>query len=394
MSSQNNNGSARGRFGGGMVPFIRRTLGPKRVIAFAILGLLGWWAVQGKGGTPDPTDPANHLGHGAVIIDSAILVLREGLETILVLAAVTASFRGERTRMRRPVAAGGAAAFAATVATWFVAIAITSAVGAASLDLQAATGLIAIAVLLLVMNWFFHKVYWTGWIANHHKRRNRLLAAAGEAGVRRTMLGFALLGFTSVYREGFEVVVFLQSLRLRYGSGTVLQGVAIGLALIAVVGIATFALNRHLPYKKMLVATGVLLGVVLLVMVGESVQEMQQAGWLATTPLPGINVPGWLGLWFSVFPNWQTVGAQVLAAVIVIGSYVAAERRVHRRVVVREDPIAPKPAVSAGVAGAEVKVQAPGADTAPVTPTDNHAARRVRGVPRATSHGVAVVRSR
>jgi high-affinity iron transporter len=341
MSSQKTVSPTGRAFGGGMVSFMRRTFG-RRTLAFAVLALLGWRFAVSHGGPQDPTQPGTHLGHGAVVIDSAILVLREGLETILVLAAVTASFRGERSRMRRPVAAGGAVAFAAAVATWFVAIAITSAVGAASLDLQAATGLIAIAVLLVVMNWFFHKVYWTGWIAHHHKRRRRLMAAAGEAGTRRTMLGFALLGFTSVYREGFEVVLFLQNLRLRYGSTTVLEGVGVGLVMVAVVGVLTFALHRHLPYKKMLVATGVLLGVVLLVMVGESVQEMQQAGWVSTTSI-GVSVPGWLGLWFSVFPNWETVGAQVLAAAIVIGSYVAAERRVHRRSVVDDAPVEVKP---------------------------------------------------
>ena len=329
MSSLSTIEPVRRRVGGGMVPSLRRILGTRQLIAGGLAVLLIWAVSGSRGGTPDPaTTP--HLGHGAVVIDSAILVLREGLETILVLAAVTASFRGERGRMRRPVAAGGLAAFLATVATWFAAIAITTAVGAASLDLQAGTGLLAIVVLLVVMNWFFHKVYWTGWISHHHKRRRRLLAQAGSAGARRTMLGFAALGFTSVYREGFEVVLFLQNLRLRYGGSTVLEGVALGLSGVLAIGVVTFLVHRKLPYKKMLVATGVLLGVVLLVMVGESVQEMQQAGWIATTPVPGVHVPAWLGLWFSVFPNWETIGAQVLAAAVVIGSYLAAERRLHR----------------------------------------------------------------
>jgi high-affinity iron transporter len=351
---------------GGMVSSIRRAAGGKRFLAVAILLLVAWRVLGAHGGTPDPTNPTTHLGHGAVILDSAILVLREGLETILVLAAVTASFRGERSRLGRPVAAGGALAFAASVATWFIAIAITAAVGAGSLDLQAATGLLAIAVLLVVMNWFFHKVYWTGWISHHHKRRRQLLADAAHASARRTMLGLALLGFTSVYREGFEVVLFLQNLRLRYGSTTVLQGVAIGLAAVAVVGSLTFVLHRRLPYKKMLVATGVLLGVVLLVMVGESVHEMQQAGWIATTPIARVHVPGWLGIWFSIFPNWQTVGAQLLAAALVIGSYVAAERRLHRR-----------PSVEA--ASSAVKSRPAEADGGTMSPIDQRS-RRPNGV--------------
>ena len=109
-----------------------------------------------------------------------------------------------------------------------------------------------------------------------------------------------------------------------------LEGVALGLLGVAVIGWLTFGLQRRLPYKKMLVATGVMLGVVLLVMVGESVQELQQAGWIGTTSL-GFSLPGWMGLWFSIFPNLETILAQVLAAVIVIGSYFLAEELKVRR---------------------------------------------------------------
>ena len=152
--------------------------------------------------------------------------------------------------------------------------------------------------------------------------------------MQRAILGLVLLGFTSVYREGFEVVLFLQNLRLRYGSGVVLEGVVVGLLLVAAIGWLTFGLQSKLPYKQMLVATGVMLGVVLLVMVGESVQELQQAGWIGTTPI-NVAIPGWMGLWFAVFPNVQTIVAQAVAAVLVVGSYFLAEelrvRRPRRR---------------------------------------------------------------
>ena len=303
-------------------------------LAALIIGLLVWQIINAGGGTPDPTGPNTHLGHLAVVLDSGVLVLREGLETILVLAVLTASMRGANRTYRKPLSAGAALGFGVAVITWFAAITITSAVGPSSLDLQAATGLLAIAVLLVVMNWFFHRVYWTGWISHHNKKRQQLVGDAGSVSAQRTMLGLALLGFTSVYREGFELVLFLQNLRLRYGSGVVLEGVAIGLVFVAVIGYATFGLQRRLPYKRMLVATGILLGAVLLVMVGESVQELQQAGWIDTTSLH-IALPGWMGLWFSIFPNVQTIAAQAIAAVLVIGSYFLAEeirvRRPRRR---------------------------------------------------------------
>jgi len=258
----------------------------------------------------------------AMVLSTGVLVFREGLEAILVLAAVTAGMaRGSQRNHLCAVPVGGTAAFVATVATWFLVVAIIAHISAPELAIQAATGLLAVVVLLVVMNWFFHKFYWTGWIANHSNRRKRLMETADGAS-SGTFFGLALLGFTAVYREGFEIVLFLQDLRLRAGSGVILEGTVIGLGLTLIVAALTFLAHKKMPYKKMLVVTGVLLGGVLLVMVGESVQEMQQAGWLATTPI-GVNLPGWLGLWFSVFPNVQSLTAQALAASLVIGSYVS-----------------------------------------------------------------------
>ena len=90
--------------------------------------------------------------------------------------------------------------------------------------------------------------------------------------------GLIVLGFASVYREGFEIVLFLQNMRIAYGTSVILPGIAIAAALVAIVAAITFLNHRRLPYKRMLVVTGVMLGVVLVVMVGEQVQEMQQAG--------------------------------------------------------------------------------------------------------------------
>lgn len=295
-------------------------------MAGAGAGLLVYLAATAKGGVPDPT-ATSHLSRGAVILNSGLLVFREGLEAILVLAAVTASFMGANASKRRPVAVGAGLSFVAVVLTWFVADWLIGALGGPGLDIQAATGLLAVAVLVVVMNWFFHRVYWTGWIAHHHKRRRALLA--GSDG-RTLTFGLLALGFTAIYREGFEIVLFLQALRLRYGSAVVLEGVAIGLAFTAAVGILTFVAHRKLPYRRMLVLTGVMIGFVLIVMVGESAEELQLAGWLPTTQL-GVSFPGWVRTWLALSPTVETIAAQVLAAAAVIGSYLIAEQvRVKR----------------------------------------------------------------
>ncbi len=312
--------------------------------------ILGW---HSAGGTADPSVPGNHMSRTTAVINSAILVFREGLETILVLAAITASFLGDNRVYRRPVAIGGAAGLAATVLTWFAAIWIIGAFGGSGLALQAATGLPAIIVLLIVMNWFFHKVYWTGWISHHHKRRRGLLSSTREEHMRRALLGFGLLGFTSIYREGFEVVIFLQSLRVTFGSSVVLEGVALGGLFTAAVGVLTFALHQKLPYKRLLIITGAMLLVVLFVMVGEEVQEMQLAHWIPTTPI-GVQIPGWAGQWFSLFGNVETIVAQLVAVGIVVGSYFAAQYlRVWRprRRGLEPASIASRPPVRGALAG-------------------------------------------
>jgi high-affinity iron transporter len=297
------------------------------VCALAIVAVLVWQGVTAQG-NPNPTAP--HTSPTAAVLDIAVLVFREGLESILVLAAIVASMRGERESQRRPIIIGAAGAGVGTLITWFVAVGIVSNLGTSvsALNLQAATGLLAVVVLLVVMNWFFHKVYWGGWIAMHNRNKKNLLNRASESEIskRRLMWGLVLLGFASLYREGFEVVLFLQTYYLQMGGKTVLTGALFGLFFTAIVAVLTFVAHKKLPYRKMLVATGVMLGFVLLVMVGEQAFEMQQAGWIRTTQIDSLAkiIPPWAGVWFSVFPTVQTLVAQALAAVLVIGSYFAA----------------------------------------------------------------------
>jgi high-affinity iron transporter len=286
------------------------------------------WQGMAAHGAPDPMQP--NTSPTVAFLDIGVLVFREGLECILVLAAITASMTGKKRTYRKPVAAGAGMAFVATLITWLIAVRIVRSLSdnVPALDLQAATGLLAVIVLLVIMNWFFHKIYWGGWIRAHNRRRKTLLADASADEISRTRLwwGLILLGFTSLYREGFEVVLFLQSYYLRLGGGVVLKGALLGLVLTGMVAVLTFILQQRLPYRKMLITTGILLGVVLLVMVGEQAQEMQLAHWIPTTEISSLKsyMPPWMGLWFAVFPTTETLAAQLIAAVLIVGSYYAA----------------------------------------------------------------------
>src|SRR5438046_1878547 len=140
------------------------------VAALCVVAMLVWQGVTAHG-APDPTRP--DTSPTVAFLDIGILVFREGLECILVLAAITATMTGPKRAHRKPVAAGAGVAFVATLITWFIAVGVVDSLSdnVRALDLQAATGLLAVVVLLIIMNWFFHKIYWGGWIRAHSRRR-------------------------------------------------------------------------------------------------------------------------------------------------------------------------------------------------------------------------------
>src|SRR3984893_15513360 len=310
---------------------IRPTLQTLLLIgAGLVAGIFVWQGITTHG-APDPTLP--HTSRAVASLDIGVLVFREGLECILVLSAIMASMVGPNAYQRKPVAVGVGVGISATLVTWFVAVGIIKDLSQniSALDLQAGTGLLAVVVLVVIMNWFFHKVYWGGWICFHNRRKKSLLNDAQGSQISQTSLlwGLGLLGFSSFYREGFEVVLFLQSYHLRMGNGPVLIGAIIGMFLSGLVAVLTFFAHRRLPYRNMLVLTGAMLGFVLLVMVGEQAQEMQLANWIPATKIDWLAnfPPDWMGVWFSFYPTVETLTAQGLAAALVVGSYFIARRQ-------------------------------------------------------------------
>jgi high-affinity iron transporter len=267
----------------------------------------------------------------SVVTNAAIIVFREGLEAVLILAALMASLVGGQRHFRRPIFAGVGLALVASAVTWVVAQTVLTSLAAYGEKLEAVVSLVAIGVLLLILNWFYHRVYWQENLQGLHRKKRRVLAGAGLSLAAAQVVGLVLLGFSSVYREGFETVLFLQAMTLEAGALTVLEGVALGLLGVVAVFVLVIALERRLPHKKMLIATGLLITWVLVVMVGTTVQTMQKVGWVAVTPIEGLELPYWAGLWLGIFPTWQGVLAQAAAAAFVLGSYFAAEHVRRRR---------------------------------------------------------------
>jgi high-affinity iron transporter len=122
----------------------------------------------------------------------------------LILAAITASMVGVMARRRRSVLIGAMIGLVLSIVTWGVAQLVLGQLGRYGEKLEAVVGVIAIVVLLYVMNWFFHKVYWTDHIRKFHNRRRKLVGETDEedeSGARigfwsAQAFGFALLGLS------------------------------------------------------------------------------------------------------------------------------------------------------------------------------------------------------
>jgi len=158
-------------------------------------------------------------------------------------------------------------------------------------------------------------------------RHRRVLALRSTAG---PALALGLLGFTAIYREGFETVIYLQALRLDAGTGTVLQGVLLGILLTGLLALLMFRLRRRLPYRAIVVIAAGGIALLAVIVAGQAARAAQAAGWLAVSPVD-IDLPAWTGPWLGLYPATQTLIAQLVAVVgIVALGLVVRARREHR----------------------------------------------------------------
>jgi high-affinity iron transporter len=274
----------------------------------------------------------------AAFVNAFVIVFREGLEAVLILAALLGSLKAPAVRhLRQPLWVGAAASFVATIITFMVMSRILNAFAVFGEKLEALVSVIAVAVLLVIMNWFFHNVYWNDHLANFHKKKHSLMGANVGQGI-----GLMVLGFTAMYREGFETVLFMQSLVLQSGTWIVVSGACLALVLVSLVGVLVFVMQTKLPHKKMLIATGGMICVVLFVIVGNTTHLLQVVGWLPIHPLP-FALPYWSGLWFGTYATLEGISLQIIAVTFVIGSYVVAEglkrRELNRKLESQGEPM-------------------------------------------------------
>lgn len=259
------------------------------------------------------------------------ILFREGVEAVLLMAVLLGSLEaGRASGFRRPLAWGVLAALAATGATWLLA---TLVIDIAPLDrdlLEAVTGLVAVAVLFFVSFWLVSRLEQRRWL-EFMRARVAGAIAAGSA------IAFAGLGFTAVYREGFETVLFYQALLL-FAQGLtawVVLGVAAAALALGGVGYAILRMGKRLPLRPMLIAGASVLLLLSVAFVGNAVRSLQEGDFIAVTPIQSgwARLPVFLAELTGIHPTRQGVAAQgILLLVYLLGAgYLFGWRPLRRR---------------------------------------------------------------
>jgi high-affinity iron transporter len=269
------------------------------------------------------------LSPATVIYTVLAISAREGLEAVVVLAALLAGMRGTEQRyMRRRIVTGAWLALAATALTFWISRTVIQSLSRYGEKLESVISVLAVLVLLMVTNWVFHKVYWVGWNAKLRK-----LSKSGETGTesRLEWLSLVMVGFLTIYREGFETTLFLQSLLLESGMKWVLVGIACGAVMVAAAGVLIFVIGARLPYRKLLVFTGVLVVTILVTFLGSTVRLFQTVGWLSIHPIPGLHLPSWAGFWLGFYPSVEGIAIPLLGLAYVVAAWLFVKIQAARR---------------------------------------------------------------
>jgi len=240
----------------------------------------------------------------SIAIQSLFILLREGVEALLVVAALVAYLRKAGAADKVPfIWFGVVAALLASVATAWVLQSLISNSGAAKEALEGATMLLAAVLLSYVSFWLFSRremQQWQGFI--HNK--------LGDAVSGGSLLAIVSVAFFAVYREGAETILFYQALVADVDSGMepIATGFGLALLLLGVVYLFIFQLSVRLPLKQFFSATAGLLYALSVIFAGKAVLELQVAGWLPSSYIEWLPSIGWLG----IFPSIESIALQLI----------------------------------------------------------------------------------
>ena len=238
------------------------------------------------------------------------IIFREGLESALIIGAILTYLEASRnSHYKKHVYLGIVIAIIATVITWFFAQFVIDITGASKELIEAIAGISAVVVLFWVSFWILNKVETKKWI-------EFVKAKVWQATTTGSVMVFAMLSFFTVYREGFETVLFYQAM-FSFAKNMeifVFLGLVLGLAVIISVVFIIRKLGKKLPLRVLFGLTMAIGAYMSIAFIGNAIREFQEIGYISTTHLFGI-IPRLeinLATMTGIHPTLETTIAQIL----------------------------------------------------------------------------------
>ena len=244
------------------------------------------------------------------------ILLREGLEALLIVVAMIAFLRkAERTDALPYVHAGWIGALLAGGATWFAATYLVEISGASREVTEGLGALFAVAVLVSVGIWMHGKSQAGAW---QRYIRDKLSHALS----RGSAWFLFLLAFVVVYREVFETVLFYAALWSQGEHRAILLGAGLASLLLAVMAWLILRYSRRLPFGRFFAVSALLVAILAVVLTGKGISALQEAGWLAVSLYPGPRID-----LLGIYPTLQGISSQVLVLLILLSGFAWNKRQ-------------------------------------------------------------------
>ncbi|HEU4964885.1 MAG TPA: FTR1 family protein [Bacilli bacterium] len=251
--------------------------------------------------------------------DAGLILFREGLEAILVIAALLAFLNRTGNADKRGWVWGGAGG--GIIASGVLAIVLTSvlslaAAGSSRELIEGVTGLIAVLFMVTVGAWLHSKSNLRAWNQYIEKTLGTVVA-------RGALWSLAATSFLAVMREGAETIIFYLGMAPSIATSQLVLGIGVSLVILAVIGFAMIRLSKRIPIRPFFLVASLLLYYLAFKFVGMSIHALQVAGKL------GAHVPGYLPNVpaLGIYPTWETVVPQLVVLAVVVGSLVRTERK-------------------------------------------------------------------
>ncbi|WP_322908100.1 FTR1 family protein [Paenibacillus campi] len=256
--------------------------------------------------------------------DAAVILLREGLEAILVLAALLAYAKRSGSRQAGTWIWSGACAglvLSGMIAAVFVyAFAHMATSGSTRELIEGVTGLVAVVLMLSVGNWLHQKANLQNW-------NNYIENQISGALARGSLFSLAAVSGLAILREGAETAIFYIGMAPAIALSQLLLGIGLALVILIVIAVLIIRFSVKLPIRPFFLTATVLIYYLVFRFLGESIHALQVAGTLPAHTIAGMFSISWLG----IYPTWETLIPQTIVLLFLLWRLVLPEYQSKRK---------------------------------------------------------------